>query len=172
MTAASALCRVGLHAPLVVQHVSDRAGFDNFQVGAHTGKQRIQQAFVTIFVSILASPTHGKRIVQDVNLLGKLVQNLESPSLVLKGKLYLLLAEMCVRSHTVLLSCCEMRLITFIERDSRKVLSGREQKENLEYVHQCLTIIVNNIVKTLPRILEGMFLARVLVCRQTSHYSM
>lgn len=144
-----------MHSPVIIQHVSDRAGFNSFKVGAYTGKQRTQQSFVTMFVNLLSSPTHAKRILQDEQLITKLVQNLESPSFILKGKLYLLISEMCVRSHAALLLCCELRMITFIERDSRKVLSGREQTESLEYVHQCLTVVVNNVVKTLPRILEG-----------------
>ena len=144
-----------MHSPIIIQHVSDRAGFNNFQVGTHSGTQRTQQSFVTMFVSLLSSPTHAKRILQDQALLPKLILNLDSPSLVLKGKMYLLLAEMCVRSHTVLLACCEQRLIMHIEKDSRRVMTGKDHKESLEYLHQCLTVVVNNVVKTIPRILEG-----------------
>ena len=167
-----------MHSPVVVQHVSDRAGFDNFKTGVvavHTGSSRTQQAFVTMLVCLLASPNHCKRILGDSDLLAKLVQSLDQNhhhfhSVVLKGKVYLLLAEMCARSHSVLLACCEQRLVMYIERDSKRVkqhaLGGNATvgvkegagvgAEGLEYLHQCLVVIVMNILITVPKIQQGL----------------
>lgn len=176
-----------MHSPVVVQHVSDRAGFDNFKTGVvavHTGSSRTQQAFVTMLVCLLASPNHCKRILGDSDLLAKLVQSLDQNhhhfhSVVLKGKVYLLLAEMCARSHSVLLACCEQRLVMYMERDSKRVkqhaLSGgvttgvKDNQagagtEGLEYLHQCLVMIVTNILKTVPQIQQGLFLLVFVLC--------
>ena len=156
-TAASALCRISMHSPNVLQFVSDRAGFDKFQNGLFSGTLKTQQAFVTIFVTLLSNPVHAKRILLDQNLLKKLIRNLESSSLILRGKIYLLIAEVSIRSHDALLTCCELRMITHIERDSKKVfMGGKDNKELLEYVHQCLTVVVNNVVGVFPPIFDGM----------------
>ena len=153
-----------MHSPLVIQHVSDRAGFDNFKTGITNGTTRTQQAFVTMFVCLLSSPNHCKRILSDTGLLSKLVQLLDHHSLVLKGKIYLLLAEMCARSHAVLLACCEQRMVMYMERDSKRVKQhviggGGGFKDNsvegLDYLHSCLVVIVSNILKTVPQIQQG-----------------
>lgn len=154
VTASSCLCRISMHSSTVVQHVSDRAGLNKFQDGLFSGTSKSQQAFVTIFVALLSSSIHAKRITQDHNLIQQLIHNLESASPVLRGKIYLLLAEMCVRSHDVLLLCCESRLIMFIERDSKKV-GGKEHSDLLVYVHKCLAMIVRTIVDIQPQIIEG-----------------
>lgn len=154
VTASSCLCRISMHSSTVVQHVSDRAGLNKFQDGLFSGTSKSQQAFVTIFVALLSSSIHAKRITQDHNLIQQLIHNLESASPVLRGKIYLLLAEMCVRSHDVLLLCCESRLIMFIERDSKKV-AGKEHSDLLVYVHKCLAMIVRTIVDIQPQIIEG-----------------
>ena len=77
---------------------------------------------------------------------------------------------MCARSHSVLLACCEQRLVMYIERDSKRVkqhaLGGNATvgvkegagvgAEGLEYLHQCLVVIVMNILKTVPQIQQGL----------------
>ena len=87
LTAASALCRISMHLPSVLQHVSERAGFEKFQTGLFTGPQKSQQAFVTIFMTLLSNPIQAKRIIQDRNLLQKLIHNIESSSFILRGKI-------------------------------------------------------------------------------------
>ena len=147
-----------MHTCTVLQHVCDRAGFNTFQKYVTSGTQRIQQSFVTIFVALLSSNNHAKRILQETSLIQKLLHNLEAASFILRGKIYLLLAEMCVRSHDVLMQCCELRLITHLERDGRKLLiGGKDNKEMLEYVHYCLAIVVNNIINSLPPILDSKY---------------
>ena len=115
-----------------------------------------QQAFTTICVGLLSNANHAKRILQDHQLIQKIVHNLETPSLVLRGKTYLLIAEMASRSHEALLVGCQARLITYIERDSRKLAgNSKGDKESLKYIHQCLTVVVNSLVAIIPVIVDG-----------------
>lgn len=156
VTAASTLCRMSMHLSTVLQHVSDRAGFNTFQQCVVSGPQKCQQSFVTIFVCLLSSNNHAKRILQETSLIKKLMNNLESAPFILRGKVYLLVAEMCKRSHNTLLQCCELRLIAHLEKDGRRLLvGGKENKEVLNYLQQCLCVLLKCIVHLLSPIFES-----------------
>ena len=45
----------------------------------------------------------------------------------------------------------------YVERDSKRALntSGRDNSGLTEYLHQCLAIVVSNVLKIVPRIQEG-----------------
>jgi len=140
----------------VLQHVSDRAGFNTFQQCVISGPQKCQISFVTIFVCLLTSNNHAKRILQQTSLIKKLMHNVESASFVLRGKMYLLLAEMCARSHDMFLQCCDLRLITCLEKDGRRLLSSaKENKEMLQYLQQCLLFLLRGVVHLLSPIFNG-----------------
>ena len=148
-----------MHSPMVTQHVCDRASFSTFQQGLFSGVQKTQQSFYTIFVLMLANPNHAKQMMQDQTFNKKVVHSLESSSTILRGKVYLLLAEMCGRSTEVILWCCENRLLTFIEKDTRKILNAakdhKDHKDQVEYIQECLVVVASNIVSSVPKILEG-----------------
>ena len=153
-TAASALSHLSMHSPTIIQHVSDRAGFNIFQEALFTGALQSQLSFITLFVTLLSSSIHCKRIMQEEGFLRRLVQSLDSPSYILHGKVYLLLSEMIVRSHEVLLNSCELKLIGYLEKNSRKVMTN-ENSEHSEYAHKCLGVLANIVITILPTIFEG-----------------
>ncbi|XP_002163720.3 serine/threonine-protein kinase ULK4 isoform X1 [Hydra vulgaris] len=153
-TAASALAHLSMHSPTIMQHVSDRAGFNVFQEALFTGVLQSQISFVTIFVTLLSSSIHFKRIMQEDGFLRRIIQNLDSPSFILQAKIYILLCEMISRSHETLLNSCELKLIGHLEKNARKAATS-EHNETSEYAHKCLGVLANTIVTILPSVFEG-----------------
>ena len=156
VTSCSALCRLSIHSPLIFQHVVDRAGFEIVSKSLYTGTHRIQQSLLTMFISLLSSPTHSKKITQNAAFIQKVIHLLESPALVLRGKAYLFVADIVVRSSEALLHCCQSRLVTYIERDNRKLSAHpKAEAQALSYVTHCLSLAIYNILKVVPSITEG-----------------
>lgn len=146
-----------MHSSTVIQHVCNRAGFTHFQKALLTGTQKTQQSFYTMFVMLMSNPAHSKLMLQDKKFIQKICQDLDSSNYILRGKIYLLIADMCMRSTTVLLWVCQNRLLSVTEKDARRFINvdKKENKEEMQYCQQCLMLMVNNIVNAIPMILTG-----------------
>jgi len=168
LTASSALAHLSMHSSTVIQHVCNRAGFTHFQKALLTGTQKTQQSFYTMFVMLMSNPSHSKLMLQDKKFIQKICQDLDSSNYILRGKIYLLIADMCMRSTTVLLWVCQNRLLSITEKDARRFINvdKKENKEEIQYCQQCLMLMVNNIVNAIPMILTDFsHLLKDISCR-------
>ena len=156
-----------MHTNSIFQQVVERVGIEEVLKTFFAGSNRIQQSLLTVLITLLSNPTHHKRIKQDSNTISKMIRVLETPSLVLRGKAYLFVAELCGKSHSVLLDCCQAKLVTYIERDSRKALSSSNTKADTQaflYLKQCLELAVSVILRQVPTIMNGKLYAHFYQC--------
>ena len=122
------------------------------------GSNRVQQSMLTMIITLLSNATHFKRISQDGNVISKVVRILESPSLVLRGKVYLFVTDITSKSVGALLECCHAKIVTYIERDSRKTASKSNTKADAQamwYLKQCLELVITTMLKQVPTVISG-----------------
>ena len=147
-----------MHSSTISQHVVERVGMDEVIKTLFAGSNRVQQSMLTMIITVLSNATHFKRISQDANVIYGVVRILESPSLVLRGKVYLFVAEITSKSLGALLECCHAKIVTYIERDSRKTASNSNTKADAQavwYLKQCLELVVTTMLKQVPTIISG-----------------
>ena len=116
---------------------------------------KIQQSLVTMFVMLLSTRPQMRRLVQECDLITKGLHLFESPSMVIRGKAFLLVLTMVQSSPEALLLCCQSRLVMHIERQMKRgtPLKG-ESRENRDYLMQCESLSVSAIVNAAPGILS------------------
>lgn len=150
-----------MHCNSMFQQVVERVGIEDVLKSLFAGSNRVQQSLLTVLITLLPNPVHNKRILQDSNIVIKMVKILETPSCVLRGKVYLFIEEICGKSHNALLDCCQAKLVTYVERDSRKALSSSSTKSDTHsflYLKQCLELAVSVILMQVPLIINGKFM--------------
>ncbi|XP_062580885.1 serine/threonine-protein kinase ULK4-like isoform X2 [Saccostrea cucullata] len=159
ITALNALCRITHHHPQVFQSVIDTVGMTTILSALSFGITRIQQAIVTMFGALIASGQYLNRIVQDKDFLQKLIKLLDSPSVVIRAKAFVVIHEVVKNNYDLLLNSCQLRLVMYIERDSRRQTPRDGKVENngsdcSEYLMQCLDLLINHIVDVVPKIFK------------------
>ncbi|XP_036395440.1 serine/threonine-protein kinase ULK4 [Megalops cyprinoides] len=159
VTAISALCRITRHSASAFQSVIDKVGLPAILSSLASGIGRVQQHMLTMFAAMLASGAHLHRLVQEKDLVTKMIRCLESPSAVIRAKAFLVLVQVLINNREMLLLCCNSRLVMYIERDVRKATPGREQQSSNEYLSKCLDVLIRHIVQELPGILEDILSA-------------
>lgn len=162
ITAISALCRITKHNPAVFQSVIDTVGVTTILSTLSFGITRIQQAIVTMFGVLVSSGTFISRLVQDKDFVQKLLRLLDSPSTVIRAKAFVVIHEVVKNNYEMLLQCCQLRLVMYIERDNRRQ-TPRDKKvdgsEAVEYISQCLEFLINYIVEVLPAVFKEILTA-------------
>lgn len=160
ITALNALCRITHHNPTVFQSVIDTVGMTTILSALSFGITRIQQSIVTMFGALIASGQSLNRVVQDKDFLQKLIRLLDSPSVVIRAKAFVVIHEVVKNNYDLLLNSCQLRLVMYIERDSRRQ-TPREGKapenngsESVEYLMQCLDLLINHMVDVVPRLFK------------------
>nr|XP_034324271.1 serine/threonine-protein kinase ULK4 isoform X2 [Crassostrea gigas] len=160
ITALNALCRITHHNPTVFQSVIDTVGMTTILSALSFGITRIQQSIVTMFGALIASGQSLNRVVQDKDFLQKLIRLLDSPSVVIRAKAFVVIHEVVKNNYDLLLNSCQSRLVMYIERDSRRQ-TPREGKapenngsESVEYLMQCLDLLINHMVDVVPRLFK------------------
>lgn len=119
VTAISALCRLTCQAPAVFQHVIEKAGFKAVLASLSSGVTKVQQAAVTMFGTVLSTRPQARRLVQERDLIPKVMHLLESSSVVIRGKALLMVLTMVqVKGHCSLDSWLGMASTSFGLRDS------------------------------------------------------
>ena len=160
MTAISALCRVTKASPGTFQHVIEKAGFKAVISSLTAGLIKVQQAVVTMFLLLLLSRPQARRVIEEKEMISKLMHLFDNPSTVVRGKAFLMVELLTRGSKDALLSCCQARLIMYIEKDIRRQTpSNEEAPANYAYVKQCLNMCVATIVKVTPDILSSVLSA-------------
>lgn len=116
---------------------------------------KIQQSLVTMFVMLLSTRPQMRRLVQERDLITKGLHLFESPSVVIRGKAFLLVLTMVQSSPEALLLCCQSRLVMYIERQLKRGTPVKgENPENRDYLMQCQNLCVSAIVDAVPGILS------------------
>jgi len=155
VTAISALSRLTSHSPAVFQHVIEKAGFKAVNAALSSSVSKIQQCLVTMFVLLLSTRPQMRRLVQERDLITKGLHLFESPSMVIRGKAFLLVLNMVQSSPEALLMCCQSRLVMYIERQLKRGTPVKgESPENRDYLMQCQSLCVSAIVDAAPGILS------------------
>ena len=147
-----------MHSNVIFQQVVERVGIEQILKIFFACSNRIQQYLLTVLITLLPNLTYFKRIKQDSTMINKVTRVLETPSLVLRGKVYLFVAEICGKSQNLLLDCCQAKLVTYVERDSRKALSSNNTKADTHaffYLKKCLELAVCVVLKQVPIIMNG-----------------
>ncbi|CAG5124212.1 unnamed protein product [Candidula unifasciata] len=156
-TAISALCRLTWHSPAMFQNLLDVGGLNSVMQALTAGVSRVQQAIITMLGAFMVTVGHTSRLFQEKDLLAKIMRCFESPSAVIRGKAFVLIYEMVHSNSDLLLSCCQARLVMYIERDSRRQTPRTPKTTPLEaqeYLNQCLELLVSGIVQRLPSVMD------------------
>ncbi|XP_068693987.1 serine/threonine-protein kinase ULK4-like [Montipora foliosa] len=154
VTAITALSRLTSHSPSVFQHVLEKAGFKAVSSALSNSVSKVQQSLVTMFVILLSTRPQMRRLVQERDLITRGLHLLESPSVVIRGKVFLLVVTLVQSSPEALLHCCQSRLVMHIERQMKRgtPLKG-ESPDNRDYLTQCQRLCVAAVVDAAPGIL-------------------
>ncbi|KAK3093040.1 hypothetical protein FSP39_010415 [Pinctada imbricata] len=159
ITALSALCRITRHNQQVFQSVIDTVGLTTILSALSFGITRIQQSIVTMFGALISSGQYANRMIQDKDFLQKILRLLDSPSMVIRAKAFVVIHEVVKNNHDMLLSSCQLRLVMYIERDSRRQTprDGKTETNNtdcVEYMTQCLEYLITYITDSVPKIFK------------------
>ncbi|XP_053570318.1 serine/threonine-protein kinase ULK4 [Bombina bombina] len=154
ITAISALCRISRHSPSVIHSVLEKVGFTSVINSLVTGITKVQQYMLTILSSMLLSGIRVERLTQQKEFVTRIIHLLESPSTIIRAKAFLVLLQVLINNKDMLLLCCQTRLVMYIERDSRKNATGKEQQSVNKYLSACLELLIHHIVHELPGIFE------------------
>ena len=132
----------------------EKAGFKAVSTALASSIPKIQQGLVTMFVVLLSNRPQMRRLVQERDLATKGLHLFESPSMVIRGKAFLLVLTLIQSSPEALLMCCQSRLVMYIERQLKRgtPIKG-ESRENRDYLVQCQNICMSAIVEAVPGIL-------------------
>ncbi|XP_033114833.1 serine/threonine-protein kinase ULK4-like isoform X2 [Anneissia japonica] len=152
VTAISALCRLTRHSVSVFQAVIDKIGLPVVLDALSVTINKVQQAMVTMFIATLVDGVHLQRIVQDKDLVLRLMKLLDATSIITRAKAFLAVLEIMKSSTDMILVACQARLVMYIERDSRRQ-NGGKQETNWEYLNKCLSLTTNYLVEVLPQVM-------------------
>ncbi|KAK7111983.1 serine/threonine-protein kinase ULK4-like isoform X2 [Littorina saxatilis] len=160
-TALSALCRVTWQSPSVFQNVLEVMGLTVVCQALTQGITRVQQAVVTMFGTLVSTTVHLSRLIQDKDFLLKLIRLLDSPSVIIRGKAFVVIHQLVCRNTDMLLHACQNRLVMYMERDSRHstprgARTPSQEQAAMEYLGNCLHLLVTGIVAQVPVILREM----------------
>ena len=133
----------------------EKAGFKAVSAAMASSIPKIQQGLVTMFVVLLSNRPQMRRLVQERDLVTKGLHLFDSPSMVIRGKAFLLVLTMIQSSPGALLLCCQSRLVMYIERQLKRGTPTKgESPENRDYLMQCQNRCVSAIVDAVPGILS------------------
>ncbi|XP_059156600.1 serine/threonine-protein kinase ULK4-like [Physella acuta] len=154
-TTISALCRITSQSPSLFQYLLDSGGLTPIMQALSSGVSRIQQAVITMIGSFLASVGYSSRLFQDKDFCLKIMRCFESPSAVIRAKGFIVIYQMVHVNSELLLSCCQARLVMYIERDSRRQTPRAPKPvEAQDYLTQCLELLISGIVQRLPLVMD------------------
>ncbi|XP_076458728.1 serine/threonine-protein kinase ULK4-like isoform X2 [Babylonia areolata] len=160
-TALSALCRVTWQSPSVFQNVLEVVGLSVVCQALTQGITRVQQAVVTMFGALVSTTTHLSRLTQDKDFLQKVIRLLDSTSIIIRGKAFVVIHQLVCRNTDMLLQACQNRLVMYMERDSRHstprgARTPSQEQPAMEYLVNCLHLLVSGVVTQVPSIMREM----------------
>ncbi|XP_065836497.1 serine/threonine-protein kinase ULK4-like isoform X2 [Oscarella lobularis] len=160
----SALCRLIRYSPLLGQSLLERIGVKPIVNLLKSSQSKIQQIVVTFCYALLSRNMSVRKLLLNEEFLRNVMLLLENPSPILRAKAYLTVALSAQNSSETLLDCCQSKLVLFIERDHRRLVSGKKDDEGLAYLSDCLNFTVSVVTGLIPSILEG-----ILKCLSSVH---
>ncbi|RDD39702.1 Serine/threonine-protein kinase ULK4 [Trichoplax sp. H2] len=172
-TAISALSRLNRKSSSIFNHIYDRVGLQTILKSLSTNVGKISQSLITMLISTLFSgQLFVKRMVQDKQLVTTLIHLLENSSYVIRGKAYLAISQLIKLSQDAALTCCQARLLVFIERDNKiQPHSKDELHDQQQYALKCLKCVVDVYLEAVPNIFGNPKMKLLLVHLLTCNYS-
>ncbi|EDV26377.1 uncharacterized protein TRIADDRAFT_54294 [Trichoplax adhaerens] len=129
-TAISALSRLNRKSSSIFNHIYDRVGLQTILKSLSTNVGKISQQLVTTLIHLL-----------------------ENSSYVIRGKAYLAISQLIKLSQDAALTCCQARLLVFIERDNKiQPHSKDELHDQQQYALKCLKCVVDVYLEAVPNI--------------------
>ena len=159
LTAISALCRLTRHTVGLFQHVIDKAGLHAVLNCLVSGVTKVQQAIITMLAALVSRGAHTKRLIEDKEFVRKMMQFLDSPSIVIRSKAFVAVAAMSRDHHIALLNCCQYKLVTYIERDTKRQTPMKTDAALLMYLKDCLMLCVTAVYQCVPKVIHNLVVA-------------
>ncbi|RVE62472.1 hypothetical protein OJAV_G00157310 [Oryzias javanicus] len=155
VTAISSLSRLTRVNPAVFLSVLDTCGPEAVMEGMGGPGGRVQQHLLTAMATaLLTSITQTRRILQNQELVLKVLRCLESPSAATRAKALLLLLILIQDNKQTLLYCCQNRLVLYLERDLRKAIPLRDNPGQSGYLRQCLDLLIIHLSTAAQAIMD------------------
>ena len=159
-TAISALCRLTRHTVGLFQHVIENVGLHAVLNCLVSGVTKVQQAIITMLAALVSRGVHMRRLVEDKEFVLKMMQFLDSPSILIRSKAFVAVAAMCREHHVALLHCCQYKLVTYIERDSKRQTPVKTENDALlKYLTECLQLCIGSVYQCVPKVVKNLIAA-------------
>ena len=166
LTAISALCRLTGHSVALFQHVIDNAGLRTVLNCLVSGVTKVQQAIITMLAALVSKGAHTKRLIEEKEFILKMMHFLDSPSIVIRSKAFVAIAAMSREhstvsreNHVALLHCCQSKLVTYIERDTKRQTPVKADGELLDYLKNCLNLCIQTVCQCVPTVIKNLLVA-------------
>ncbi|XP_074642606.1 serine/threonine-protein kinase ULK4-like [Tubulanus polymorphus] len=152
-TSISALCRISKQSPAVFQSVIDKIGISNVLNAMSAGISRVQQAIITMIGGLIASGAHLQRLMQDKEFVHHVMKLLESQSMIIRAKAFIVILQVLHANQDMLLTCCNARLVMYMERDMRRQTpKSNDNQQSSEYLSNCLELLTDHIISMIPKV--------------------
>jgi serine/threonine-protein kinase ULK4 len=152
----SAICRLIRFDPILGQHLVDRVGLQQIICLLVSPHSKFQQPVINLFNVLLANNIVVRKLLVDKDFLSHTIQLLEHPLCLLRAKGYLTVALSAEHSSETLLSCCQIRLVSCIDRDVRRQTSqSKSLDDSALYLMHCLDYLIATILKLIPEMTGG-----------------
>ena len=173
LTAISALCRLTCHSVALFQHVIDNAGLRTVLNCLVSGVTKVQQAIITMLAALVSKGAHMKRLIEEKEFIHKMMHFLDSPSIVIRSKAFVAIAAMSRENqvasrdhhvvsrdnHVALLHCCQSKLVTYIERDTKRQTPVKADGDLLDYLKNCLNLCIQTVCHCVPKVISNLLAA-------------
>ena len=180
LTAISALCRLTGHSVALFQHVIDNAGLRTVLNCLVSGVTKVQQAIITMLAALVSKGAHMKRLIEEKEFIHKMMHFLDSPSIVIRSKAFVAIAAMSRENqivsrdhhsvsreqtivsrenHIALLQCCQSKLVTYIERDTKRQTPVKADGDLLDYLKNCLNLCIHTVCHCVPKVITNLLAA-------------
>uniref|UniRef100_A0A1I8H1B3 Protein kinase domain-containing protein n=1 Tax=Macrostomum lignano TaxID=282301 RepID=A0A1I8H1B3_9PLAT len=161
----SRMCRI---SPAICQSVVDKAGLSSVLdcLNAPSSLTRVQQSVLSMLgASLICSPTapFSKKLSQDRDFLHSVLKQLESPNPLNRAKAFLIVDSVVRNSPDSLNVCCNLRLLVYVERDSRRDTPGAGRGaagvELQAHLYHCLDLLVGTLCACVPGVTDQILAA-------------
>uniref|UniRef100_T1J9I6 Protein kinase domain-containing protein n=1 Tax=Strigamia maritima TaxID=126957 RepID=T1J9I6_STRMM len=154
VTAISVLCRMALHSIQIFHILFEKLGLPGVVEILKSGSLKVQQAMLTIIGALLVTGIHASKVAHDKDFLQVVLRLLDSSSTVLCAKVFLVIAELVKLNRDVLVSCCQTRIVMYIERNSRRqTVVDSNARLQWDYMYRCIELLASSLCDLTPAIL-------------------
>ena len=77
----------------------------------------------------------------------------------IRGKAFVAVAAMSREHHVALLHCCQAKLVTYIERDTKRQTPLKGDNDSLDYLRDCLRMCIQSVLQSAPKVIQNLIAA-------------